>query len=523
MQQEFGIRDIYFQVIVHLRGMWRHRWHMVFVAWFICLPGWGAVSVMEDQYVARALVKIEDPRADITPYLDQDSTHADVTREARRVLNNLMSRGNLLRVVGETDLAFSITNDREKEDVLGTLRAQLSLVHTGSNVYKITHRHNLPNITRQVVDVLLDLLPMDSAQGVKAGQARIAQKFLGRQVTDYEEQVVEAERALREFMAKNLTYLPSKEGGYYDRVRKLVAQIDGDKTQLGELEKRRAEVRRQLDQIMNNGGSPSQEIDQRIEELKGRLQDLFDRHYIKSGQKLPLYTENHADVVQLRNSIELLEKRKFDIIQKMKDGAEDPSLWEMEANPVYRQLKMTISELDVELSSIRARIQGVEKRLQDLKGKESVLPVIENELLRLQSHLDMSRKKMRLMLVKEGAARTKGDMEEQLSKNVRFKILERPRVPHAPVGPDRPLFATIVLISGTLAGVAVALFFAVIRPVFDSPASLKRVLGLPVLGMVSMVDEGFGRRWMNSWLVFVLGFGGLFGAYSLVLVLAPSW
>ncbi|MBF0212915.1 MAG: hypothetical protein HQM00_05025, partial [Magnetococcales bacterium] len=60
MQQDFGFRDIYFQLILHARGMWRHRWHLVGLAWFVCLSGWSSVAVMQDQYLASATVKIED-------------------------------------------------------------------------------------------------------------------------------------------------------------------------------------------------------------------------------------------------------------------------------------------------------------------------------------------------------------------------------------------------------------------------------------------------------------------------------
>ena len=522
MQQEFGIRDIYFLVIVHLRGMWRHRWHLVFVAWFICLSGWGAVSVMDDHYQASATVKINDPRMEIARYLDSDASGVDVTREARRVLNDLMSRANLLKVIAETDLAFQVNDEFQKEETLSTLRAQLELKHIGNNVYRISHRYNKPMLTLQVVRALLKILPLDTMHSVSGGQARTAQEFLGQQIQDYEQEVVEAERKLREFTSKNLLLLPGKEGGYYERVRKLVETIGADRTRLRQLEEQRQEMQRQLDVLKGHVESPTEAVDKRIAELEKMIEDLFSRVYIKGGQKRSLYTESHAEVVALRASIAALNKRKEEIVRGMKEGADNPDLWELESNPVFRQLRLSISELDVELAALRGRVDESEERLRRLKEQENILPAIENEHLRLKSYLEMTKNTMRAMLDNQGKARFTGDVEERLSRFVRFKVMEYPTLPTAPFGPNRPLFQTVVLISGVLAGVAVSLFFAVMRPVFDSPAALKKVLGLPVLGMVSMVEEGGSGRWMNSNWLYLFSLLGLLGLYLAVMKGIPG-
>ncbi|MBF0427936.1 MAG: hypothetical protein HQL94_03370, partial [Magnetococcales bacterium] len=191
------------------------------------------------------------------------------------------------------------------------------------------------------------------------------------------------------------------------------------------------------------------------------------------------------------------------------------------ANPVYRNLKMTASKQEVELTSLRAHLVELENLMKRLKSMESTLPAIENELQRLETRVTMTQEEMAAMLQQESKARERGELEEDLSRFVRFKVLERPQTPRHPVGPDRPLFSIVVLVGGLMAGLALALFLSVIRPVFDSPASLKRVLGLPVLGMVSMVDEGVGNRLSQSSLVFFLVFGGLFFVFALVIYFVP--
>ncbi|MBF0340849.1 MAG: hypothetical protein HQL95_07800 [Magnetococcales bacterium] len=524
MQQEFGFRDIYFQLILHARGMWRHRWHMVGLAWFVCLSGWAAVAVMQDQYMASATVRIEDPRQEIADFLSKTKQVIDVTREAHQVLNGLLSQQTLAQVVRETDLSFSGRNDQERQEIMNQLRAQISMTSSGEGLYRITHRHNNPVVTRQVVEVVLDRLPMSNLHTEGAtGTARTAEEYLKKRIAEYEAKVAEATQKLQEFKNKNLDLIPEKDGGYYVRISRLNRAIEAHQAKLRELEQSREEVRRQMGEIESTSASPTEEQDRKIEALNRQLQELLSKHYVKGGRKLPLYNENHADVIAIRQAIAQQEQMRQEKINRLRSNADDGSSWELEANPVYRNLKMTSSKLEVELASVRVRLSETEAHLKRLRSQETTLPAIENEYNRLQTRLAMTQDEMSSMLQQESKARERGELEEDLSRFVRFKVIERPQTPRKPVGPNRPLFSSVVLVGGLLAGLALSLFLSVIRPVFDSPASLKRALGLPVLGMVSMVDEGIGSRWAHSSLVFVLAVGGLLCVFAGVLYFVPHF
>ncbi|MBF0454655.1 MAG: hypothetical protein HQL72_07525 [Magnetococcales bacterium] len=522
MQQDIGIRDLYFQVILHLRGMWRNRWQALFLAWFICLTGWVSVAMMDDQYVSTATVKIEDPREDIKDFLSEESELIDVTREARKVLNGLLSRGNLLGVVGETDLAFLVNNEEDKNEILKDLRAQLTVSHSGENIYKIKHRHTEPRITQQVVAYLVSLLPSDSVNEYRGGKAEAAKNFLQAQVEEYETKVSKAEQELRAFKKKHILILPDEEGGYYERLQKFAQQQETDLALLGELEKRRDETKRQLKELRSKAAAPvAATTNSRTIELMAKLDKLFSQYYIMGGERRPLYTENHAEVIALRKAIAQLEKRDAEK-QSQSVGTTSPvDSWELETNPVFRQLKMEASEIDVDLASVRARLASTATRIEKLKELEDVIPAMENKLFRLQGYLDQKKNKMLSMLGKETQASETAEIEARLSRFVRFRLVSRPVVPSKPVGPNRVLFSTIALIGALLAGLTLALFLAVIRPVFDSAGSLKRVLGLPVLGMVSMVDEGVGRGWLRSRLLFFLGLILLFSVYASLVFVSP--
>ncbi|MBF0358020.1 MAG: hypothetical protein HQL70_05385 [Magnetococcales bacterium] len=527
MQQDFALRDLYVQVILHMRGMWRHRWQAVLMAWFICVAGWISVAMMEDQYIATATVKIEDPRESIKNFLDVDSGVMDVTREARKVLNSLLSRNNLLAVIGKTDLAFKVNTDAETEEMLKTLRTQLSVSAAGGSNYKIRHRHNDPQITKQVVSYLVDLLPTDSVNESQGGQAQAAKKFLQTQVEEYESKVSKAEQELRAFKKKHILILPDSKGGYYERLQRFTNQQETDKSLEGELIKRQEEMERQIADIRSKFESSESvdmdPIDDRVVALKAKLDKLFSQYYLMGGEKRPLYTESHAEVIAIRKAIARYERQREESRSKSIAGDEQSDSWELESNPVYRKLKMESSAVEIELATVKARQVTTAEQIKKLKELEDVIPAMENKLFRLQGYLDQKKNKMLSMLGHETKASETAEIEARLSRYVRFRVLSRPSVPNKPVGPNRTLFSTIVLIGAVLASTTVALFLAIVRPVFDSPGSLKRVLGLPVLGLVSMVDEGFTHNILASKFAFVLSIVLLLAAYSGLILLSPSF
>ncbi|MBF0446578.1 MAG: hypothetical protein HQL67_00085 [Magnetococcales bacterium] len=504
--------------------MWRYRWHALLLAWFISGAGWVSVATMDDQYVSTAGVMIEDPREDIKDFLSEESDLIDVTREARKVLNGLLSRSNLLGAVAETDLAFKVNNDQQKNEILESLRAQLTVSHSEDNHYTIQHRHSNPNITQQVVAYLIAQLPTESVNDTMGSRAEAAQKFLQAQVEEFEVKVSQAQQELRAFKKKHILILPDEEGGYYERLQKFAQQQESDRALLAELEKRLQETGRQLEDLRNQASAPTVDSTQgQMTELKAKLDALFSQHYIMGGERRPLYTEDHPDVVALRKAMALLEQKRDEGLGGglTDSGFQQPESWELETNPVFRKLKMEASEIDVELASVRARIELTATRIEKLKELEDVIPAMENKLFRLQGYLDQKRAKMLSMLGKETQATETAEIEASLRRNVRFRIVRHPVVPSKPVGPNRFLFSTVTLVGALLAGFTLALFLAVIRPVFDSPASLKRVLGLPFLGMVSMVDEGFESGWINSRIFYLFALLLLFAVYGGLVYLSP--
>jgi hypothetical protein len=106
---------------------------------------------------------------------------------------------------------------------------------------------------------------------------------------------------------------------------------------------------------------------------------------------------------------------------------------------------------------------------------------------------------------------------EYSDEDLNFKVIDPPRVPTSPIGPNPLLLFTGVLFAGFAAGVGLVIFLQQISPTITDWKNLNKVTGLPVFGMVSMsVTAAERRREITMLLLFSLAVLGLFAAYAAV-------
>ena len=81
------------------------------------------------------------------------------------------------------------------------------------------------------------------------------------------------------------------------------------------------------------------------------------------------------------------------------------------------------------------------------------------------------------------------EQAELSGDQLKFRVVDPPRVPIHPSSPNRPLLMTAVLIVSIAAGLVFAFFLYLLRPTFDSARVVMEKLGRPVLGGVSMIHN----------------------------------
>lgn len=473
------MHEIIAQILTYARGAWRHRWYLVGVAWVISVAGWIVVYQMPDEYEATARVYI-DTNSVLKPLLRGLTVDTGLGSQISIMTRTLLSRPNMEKLARMTDLDLKVKDPAKMDALLTDLKKDIRMKRTKRvNLYTISYEHSDPKLAKRIVQSLLTIF-IETTLGASRKDSDSAQKFLDAQIREYEAKLVAAENRLKEFKRKNIGVMPgSGEGTYYRKMENAMGVLAEAKLSLQEAVTRRDEIKKQMEdaepELTSFQGEPTftSPLDSRIHNLQVKMDEL-----------LLNYTQQHPDVIGIKRTIAQLEKQKKQEMQASEKDGEGP-LYD-KTNPVYQQMKIALTEAEANVASLSARVKEYDNRVISLKKLIDTIPQVEAELKNLDRDYNVHKKNYNTLLARRESA-IMSQSVEQISDNVKFKIIDPPHVPSIPSSPNRPLLMSGVLFLGLGVGTGMALLIYMIRPSFDTRKALTDALGLPVLGSVSMI------------------------------------
>jgi len=501
------MQEILNQVYSYVRGIWRRRWVMILIAWLVCVIGWVVVLKMPDQYTATARVHL-DTQSMLRPLLRGLATQSNVGQEVSLITRTLLSRPNLEKVARMTDLDLKAKTPAQMESLLDSLKGRISFEKTRrANLYNIGFNDSDPALAKKVVQSLLTIF-VESSLGSTRKDVDSAQQFLNEQIKIYEARLIESENRLKEFKRKNVGIMPGEGGSYYARLQTAMSQLKEAQLQQEEAVNRRDELIYQLedaedeleDDLLSGAmlGTTSSPLDARIQNLEVKLDNLLLK-----------YTEKHPDVVSIQTTISGLRLEKQAEIESMSERAGESSFGE---NPIVQQLKIALGEAEAVVASINVRVGEYKKRVKYLEEMVNTIPQVEAELKNLNRDYGIVKSSYETLLKRRESARM-GQEADESGESVQFRVIDPPRVPLEPSGPNRTLFMSVVLLAGLGAGLGLAFLLSQLRATFDNRNTLRNVTEFPVLGTISM-------EWTRAQRVRMRVETMVFTAFALALVMA---
>lgn len=467
-----------FALINQIRSAWRFRWHALVVTWLVTLVGWGVVFIMPDKYESTASVYV-DTESVLRPLLKGLAVETDLQQRLQLMTLTLLNNENLEKIIRETDLDLQATTVEQRQALMDRLRSKIQIeTQQRQNFYSISYQYKDPYIAKKVVETLLNIF-VEAALGDTRVESDTAQKFLGAQIKEYEKRLVAAENRLTEFKRKNVDTMPGQSGGIFGQLQEAQTALQNVELELKEAQIRRDELQRQYQrtaaeeaQRRSQGQAVAETpTGKRILAMETRLDELLLK-----------YTEQHPAVQELKQSIAELKAQEA---QEAKAGVADPSTSQTTSSAL-EELKLSYRQAEVNLTAIRLRRNEYKKRVDELKAKLDVLPKVEAELTRLNRDYEVNRTNYQELVQRLESARM-SQQADQAGDNVKFRIVEPPKVPLLPIGPKRILFSIVVLLAGLAAGGGFAFLIAQTKPVYYDTILLRNDTGFPVLGQVTRV------------------------------------
>ncbi len=503
--------EIIRQATTILRGMWKHRWLGLIVAWVVAAIGVVTVIRIPDKYEASARIYV-DTQSILKPLMSGLAIEPNVDQQIMILSRTLISRPNVEKLVRMADLDLNIKSKPAQDALIDGLMKTLTIKSTSrDNLYTLAYNDQEPERAKRVVQSLVSIF-VESSLGDKRKDTDSAKKFIDEQIQAYQKKLEEAENRLKEFKLKNIATQTSDGKDYFGRIGEVSSVLERSKLELREAENSRDSIKRQLlgeepvllpDTPETTAGISIPEIDGRIDAMKRNLDGLLQR-----------FTDKHPDVVGTRRMIKDLEDQKMEeVVARKKVSPSSPASL-LNNNPVYQQLKISLAQNEATVASLTVRVAEYQSRYNQLKDSMKMIPQIEAEYAQLNRDYDINKRNYESLVSRRESATMSGEMDASTG-GVDFRLIDPPRVSPKPVSPNRLLLLPLTLLLALAAGFFVPFAASQIRPVFFDSRALRETTGLPLLGTVSKkTNEADKLKNKKDFRRFIAAFASLVGTYG---------
>jgi polysaccharide chain length determinant protein (PEP-CTERM system associated) len=508
------------QLQAAVRGMWKHRWLGVLVAWVVALVGTLVVFKIPDQYEASARIHV-DTLSILKPLMAGLAVQPDVDQQVAMLSRTLISRPNVEKLVRMADLDLKNRTKAQQDATVDELMKTLRISGTGrDNLYVLSYRDSDAEHAKRAIQSLVSIF-VESGLGAKRSDAATAKTFINEQIKSYLAKLEEAEAKLKAFRLRNLDVQFGEGRDTASRIGELGAQLEKARLELREAENARDAAKSALANETGSAGNlatqsllqesaisvATPELDARLDALRRQLDAQLQR-----------FTDQHPDVLNSRRLIQDLEEQKRKEMQTLRAAAmktpTTPSGNVGASSLAAQELNRMVAMSEVQVAALRARVGEYTARFTQARASLKNAPQLEAEGAQLNRDYAIHKKNYEDLVSRRESAAMSGELDE-VSGMADFRLIDPPRVSPQPVSPNRMLLLPLVLLLALGGGLAATLLASQLRPVFFNANDLRTKFQLPILGVVSaVISDSESRQRRTDRLRFAAASGSLVVSFA---------
>jgi len=377
-------------------------------------------------YAASTTILVEEKNI-IQPLMQGAAVATDVSdlsRNARELIYGRRIMDRILEYGGWLDKHPSAV---EQESLVDGIKKRTAVSNVGRNLIKIEYRDTDPDRAFRVTQNFAELFIQEGV-ATRAAETRAAYEFIDKQAREYEEKLAQSEKEIRQARGSNLDARPVSEVELSARLAALNSRIESTTMELREAEIKRASLERQVsgEADVTAGITREGEIRARIGELQTKLDTL----------RLS-YLDTHPDVVQLKLQIQDLTKA-LEVERQRPSRGEGTGRGEVNQSalnsPIYQQLRRELSQTQVTVEALKARIAESQRLLREEAQRGRGLRSEDARLADLARDSQINREIYQDLLRRREKARVSMSLDND-RQGLTFTVQDPATMPQAPKGP----------------------------------------------------------------------------------------
>jgi len=442
--------------------IWQRRYYAISIFAAFLIVSVVAAYTLPTMYRSKATLLIESQ--ELPQSVAQSPGTGAIEQRIAKIRQKVLSRGDLIALIEQYDLYPSERRSEPLSAVIDKMRKATSVgalegdigsksANPGqSNVIALNMSFDYPEPAKAqevLQSFAQSFLRMDS--DLQEDQAALTVRFLEDQAQKLQSEIQQIEAEITALKARNGSVLsgtgvPMLDTGTYSAQ---IVTLENENRQL----------------LLQARKAPAQ--DQSIAQAAADL-----------AAKQAQYADTHPDVVAARERLKALRSATPVLENSDTSGIQEQIRSNNEAIGALRAQK------DAAMAQVNAKLAGqaqgpaILEQASQLEGRANALRA---------QYQDVAENLMKA----QNSARMASEQRAE-----RLSLVEPADLPDEPNWPNRPLLIGAGALAGAAFGLLVALIVEVLRRPLRSPVQLEG-LGLPVVGIVPIIDRGPRRRWWH--------------------------
>jgi succinoglycan biosynthesis transport protein ExoP len=472
-------------------------------------------------YKSQTMILLQ-PR-DVPPDFVRDLIGGDTDARLSTIEQTILSRTNLLRVVGEFENRLPGFMDLNDERRVSKLRSRImidfSLDQRGGNTSAtniwISYRDHSPDVAQKITARLASFF-IEQDNRVRENKVFGTAEFLESELKKITKQLQQSEYMLKNLKERYRYELPSELDTNLRTLDRLQIQKNGNLEALDRYVTLQMNLERQISETPPM--IPSESAGKTKKAGTSANNPLVEsyRKKMQEYQELTARAKpTHPDVRRLKAELEQMAKDipPEDLAATNDKGTSTDIASVQVPNPVYQNLTAQLRQLKTDIEIREREKKWIEDEMEKYNERIQNTPGVEQEMMAITRTNGELTKQYEELRTKLGQARLAGSLETR-QKGAQFEIIDPANYPLEPLPPRRLTILMVGFGLSLAAGSLTALVTDSLDQQFWTHQELERTLEAPVLVEIpAIVTPRDIRRALKRKLIHSLLFVFFTGVY----------